>query len=686
MKKTLLAALLVLLILLAGCASAETEAPDLTSRCTISLGGKGDVKNLRDHYFKSYAEGKSSKNPVLKISSPEPVYGLYLCFRSMPAYEVQVDRGNGWETVYEGNPDFLHAFYELDGVRDIRVYGVPPKAAVMGFNEVTVFGAGKIPEWVQRWEPTPEKTDLLFVIGDPDEELLFLGGAIPVYAVENGHSAAVACVAYDNPSRRSELLNSLWSMGYRSYPIIANDARPAKKASDKKNTSFILGAVRKCRPEVIVTMDEKGEGKNAYRKLAADLCKLAFDKAAEGEDGWQAKKLYLHLYGNDPTVLDWTQPLKTQKGLDGIGAARYAYLYYKTQDSTDKDVLREGVKYPNNTFGLYKSLVGDDVAKNDFLENIPESDLTPAPERKDLSVDKVTDILPELNAKGYMDEGEFIFSDDANGVYVYISPTAKVIINRRFDGALPLTWYESEIWVDTEAGEYVQNIERDPAQRHRDRGDAAETALKHHVVFAVNGDYYTYRMGSKNGHPVGIEIRNENIYFDTQYAEKTDFFPNLDTLAFYKDGRADVHHSYELKPKEYLDGGAYNVYSFGPFLIRGGELSEWVQAPEKTNAKNPRHAFGMIEPGHYMDIMCEGRLGSRSEGVTMYQLALLAKTTGLTEALNLDGGQTAIVVFMGKQLNQIAKYNVGDKPNVSRPTCEVIGVGISDQVGVFQVK
>ncbi len=686
MKKTLLGVLLILVILLAGCALAETEAPDLTSRCTISLTGKNDVKNLRDHFFKSYAESKSAKNPVLKISSPEPVYGLYLCFRSMPAYEVQVDRGNGWETVYAGNPDFLHAFYELDGATNIRVLGVPSKASVMGFNEVTVFGAGKIPEWVQRWEPTPEKTDLLFVIGDPDEELLFLGGAIPVYAVEKGHSVALACVAYDNPSRRSELLNSLWSMGYRSYPIIGNSARPDKKASDKKNTAFIIGAVQKCRPEVIVTMDEKGEGKNAYRKLAAELCKLAFDKAAEGENGWQAKKLYLHLYGKDPTVLDWTQPLKSQKGLDGIGAARYAYLYYKTQDSTDKDVLSDGVKYPNNTFGLYKSLVGDDVEKNDFLENIPKSDLTPAPERKDLSVDKVTDVLPELNAKGFVDEGEFIWSDDANGVYIYISPTAKVIINRRFDGALPLTWFESEIWVDVEAGEYVQNIERDPEQRHRDRGDAAETALKHHVVFAVNGDYYTYRMGSKNGHPIGIEIRNEQIYFDSQYTEKTDFFPNLDTLAFYKDGRVDVHHSYELKPKDYLAAGAYNVYSFGPFLIRDGKLSKWVQAPEKTNAKNPRHAFGMIEPGHYMDIMCEGRLGSRSEGVTMYQLALLAQTTGLTEALNLDGGQTAVVVFMGKQLNQIAKYNVGDKPNVSRPTCEVIGVGTSDQVGVFQVK
>ena len=686
MKKTLLAALIVLLILLAGCAFAETEAPDLTSRCTISLTGTSNVKNLRDHYFKTYVECKGKKDPALKITSPEPVYGLYLCFRSMPAYEVQVDRGSGWETVYEGSPDLLHAFFELDGVTSSRVLGVASKPITMGFNEVTVFGAGKIPEWVQRWEPTPEKTDLLFVIGDPDEELLFLGGAIPVYAVENGHSAAVACVAYDNPSRRSELLNSLWSMGYRSYPIIGSIARPNKKATDKKNISFIIDTVQKCRPEVIVTMDEKGEGGNAYRKLAAELCKYAFDKAAEGENGWQAKKLYLHLYGNDPTVLDWTQPLESQKGLDGIGSARYASLYYKTQDNTKKDVLREGVKYPNNTFGLYKSLVGEDVEKNDFLENIPESDLTPAAERKDLSVDKITDILPELNEKGFIDEGEFIRSDDANGIYIYISPTAKIIINRRFDGALPLTWFESEIWVDIEAGEYVQNIERDPEQRHKDRGSAAETALKHHVVFAVNGDYYTYRMGSKNDHPVGIEIRNEEIYFDSQYAGKTDFFPNLDTLAFYKDGRVDVHHSYELKPQEYLANGAYNVYSFGPFLIRDGKLSEWVLDPEKTNAKNPRHAFGMIEPGHYVDIMCEGRLGSRSEGVTMYQMALLAKSAGLKECLNLDGGQTAAIVFMGKQLNQIAKYNVGDTPNTPRPTCEVIGVGISDQVGIFEVK
>ena len=382
-------------------------------------------------------------------------------------------------------------------------------------------------------------------------------------------------------------------------------------------------------------------------------------------------------------MLDWEQPLESQRGLTGISTARYAYLYYKTQDATDKSVLGTGTKYPNNQFGLARTTVGEDKQKNDFLENIPSDQLTEMPALKDLTVDKTADILPELNEAGYIDEGEFIYSDDLTGIYVYISPTLKIIINRRFDGSLPLTWFETEIWCDIQAGEMIQNVEIDPERRHKARGDAAETALMHHVVFAANGDYYTYRMGSKNGHPVGIEIRNGEIYFDTQYSEKTDFFPNLDTLAFYPDGRVEVHHSYELTAQEYLDRGAYNVFSFGPYLIKEGQLSEWVMDYTKTNAKNPRHVFGMITPGHYMDIMFEGRLGSRSEGVTMPQAALLAQAAGLMEACNLDGGQTAVVVFMGKQLNKIGKY---DGKTNARPTCEVFGAGISDQVGTFEVR
>jgi len=81
--------------------------------------------------------------------------------------------------------------------------------------------------------------------------------------------------------------------------------------------------------------------------------------------------------------------------------------------------------------------------------------------------------------------------------------------------------------------------------------------------------------------------------------------------------------------------------------------------------------------------MCEGRL-KRSEGVTVSYLAKLMRAKGCVNAFNLDGGQTAVMIFMGKQINQIGAYD-GGKTN-SRPTCEVMGVGYSDQVGVYEVK
>ena len=50
----------------------------------------------------------------------------------------------------------------------------------------------------------------------------------------------------------------------------------------------------------------------------------------------------------------------------------------------------------------------------------------------------------------------------------------------------------------------------------------------------------------------------------------------------------------------------------------------------------------------------------------------------------MDGGQTAVMVFMGKQLNQIGAYD-GGKTN-SRPTSEVLGFGTSEQVGTYEVQ
>ena len=710
MKKFLVFFFAALLALgLASAAQGET-ALDLTEKCTITLAGKKNVKNLTDRKFTSFQETKSIKNPDLTVQSGTPLYGLYLCFQKKPeSYLIQTDSGSGWETAASGHPDFYHVFYPLDGVQKVRVIAEGDKKQVMGFNEVYLFGEGTVPEWVQQWEETPRKADLLFVTAHPEEELLFLGGAIPWYAAERQRTVALACFSYVNTTRRSELLNGLWSMGYRYYPVIgtfsasnAKSVKAAYSAADKKKgeervLTWLTGVIRSCRPEVIVGPDEAGEGGNGQRMMLADACVKCFALSAqenaypgEGGEAWQAKKLYLHLYGSEEkqTVMDWEKPLASMSGLSGKNLAYRAYLYHKTQDDQDKTVFGTGKTYRYDHFGLRESTVGEDEARNDFLEHIPETELQEAhaPVKADgWNLSEVPG-LPDLNEKGFLTEGEFIWSDDAHGHYVYLNSTVRIVIQRKTDGSLPLTWFETDILCDVEAGERMVNLEYTPEKKvgKKSRVDAAENAVKNRLVFAVNGDYYTYRVGSKNGHPVGVEIRDGVVYFDDRYDhEENKFFPNLDTLAFYMDGSVDVHHSVEMSAKDYLDRGAYLVYSFGPYLVRDGALSEWVQDPTKSRAKNPRHSFGMIEPGHYVDIMCEGRLGSRSEGVTMPQLALLAQAAGCVNACDLDGGQTAVVVFMGKQLNRIGKYN---GKTSARETCEVLGIGFSDQVGHYQIQ
>lgn len=698
MKKASLLMILILLLGVCAAAAAQEDALEISAGCRFELSGVKSVKNLTDRKFTTNSESKSVKNPTLTIESSGPVYGLYLCFQQKPdSYEIQVGRGGGWETWAEGN-EYVHAFYALDGVRSVRILAHGDAKQTMGFNEVYVFGEGRIPDWVQRWEPTPEKSDVLFIAAHPEEELLYYGGAIPYYAAEQERTVAVALMSYANTSRRSEFLNGLWSMGYRNYPVIggfktakAKGVKSAYKTIDGKNGEQVLknwlaGVLSRTKPEVVVGPDEKGEGGNGQRMMLADACRKVFATS----NGWQPKKLYLHLYGDsgDQVVFDWNRPMEKLGGRTGMGLAYYAYLFHKTQDDQEKSVYRQGLNYPNNTFGLAESLVGEDLLHQDLLENIPLEDLTEPSPREEEKGWSLADVpgLPALNERGYLDSGEFIWTDDERGHYVYVSPTLRLVIQRKNDGSLPLTWFETDILCDVAAGEKMVNVEYTPqkAVGKKSRVDAAKNAAQNHLVFACNGDYYTYRVGSKNGHPVGIEIRNREVYFDDGYSEPvTTFFPNLDTLAFYEDGRVDVHASMEMKAQDYLDADAYMVFSFGPYLIRGGELSAWVQDPDRSRAKNPRHAFGMIEPGHYVDIMCEGRLGSRSEGVTMPQLAFLCQAAGCVEACDLDGGQTAVVVFMGKQLNKIGKY---DGKTSARETCEVLGIGFSDQVGTFQIQ
>ena len=295
-----------------------------------------------------------------------------------------------------------------------------------------------------------------------------------------------------------------------------------------------------------------------------------------------------------------------------------AYALHVTQAGAGVSVEETGTEYDNRVFGLVYSEVGEDVLKNDFLENVLEPvTYVPAPplmqpQAVASPVEELPAVFPELNESGFLDESEFIYDNDDTGQWVYISPTVKIVIERKYDGSAPLRWYEAEIWSDIDAGELFNSLQYDDKTVGTTHVDASITARKRGTVFGINTDYYTYRQGSPRAE--GIVIRDGTIVINDPFSEPTTYFPNLDTLALFPDGSMQVHASYELTAQAYLNMGATDVYSFGPWLINNGVMNP---ASEKWNtAKNPRCAIGMVEPGHYVVIMAEGRI-KESDGVTM---------------------------------------------------------------------
>ena len=779
-KLKILIPLLLALLLLAAAAAAD-EAENLTGSLTVKVVDKpGKVACITDGKYTSFWESSSRKEPWVTLSSDKPIYGLYLCFQKMPdTYVIQKASGDSWVTVAEGGePRYHHAFFELDGVKKIRILSTVEKKNSMGFNEIYAFGQGEVPDWVQRWEEPVEKADLLFLIAHPDDELLFTGGAIPTYAAERGKKVEVAYLTPSNTTRRSEALNGLWAMGVRNYPVFGPFSDRYAKTGKVKDSykeaggkqkvlDWVNELFRRFQPEVVVTHAENGEYGHPQHKMIADAAMECFTLAADAQQSpesakaygtWQVKKLYLHQYGEeaDQTVFDWDQPLSAFGGKTGKEMAMEAFALHASQKGMGagkgakfkefKVETTGAVDYPYDRFGLQNTTVGPDEAKNDFLEHIegaaeekaaePEPGEEPGepetaepaeeaesgdsagtdgtgvtgteetePEETEPEQTETEEAEPEeapeagnkgsvfrnvtapewadveLNARGFLDEGEYVFADDDNGRYMYVNRTLRVVITRSYeepDAKHPFYCFTADIWCDTEAGELPVTVYNDPEKPKSGKEFMRNIALNNKVVFATTTDYYIYRI--KQPYPTGIEVRNGTVIFDDPHKleYKWGSMPTYETLALYADGHADSLPNKDKSAEEYVKEGATQVYSFGPCLVKDGELTEYAKSL-CNKSYNPRLAIGTAEDGHYIVLMCEGRI-KRSKGVQMAYLAQMMLDRGCTLAVNMDGGQSAAVAFMGHQLNVVWSQ----QPN-GREQADILAFGTSEQVGSFEM-
>lgn len=289
---------------------------------------------------------------------------------------------------------------------------------------------------------------------------------------------------------------------------------------------------------------------------------------------------------------------------------------------------------------------------------------------------------PELNGEGYLDSGEYVLEDPEEGVWRYCSETLRIEVLRKTETKPDkLVWYEAEVWSRKETFGFVTN---EPG-KHFSKADWPEKVCsKNGAVLAINADYASNRWNNthfpKQRYKVGILLRDGEIMSTETKPSGNTGFPNLDTLALYPDGNMEIHDSKELTAEEYKERGAVDVLAFGPWLIRDGEVRSNLKK-YATNTRNPRTALGMIEPGHYIAVMVEGR-HKKSKGCTLVDLAELMKDKGCVQAMNLDGGETSCILFMGKQICKVG--NASSKQGHARKEPEFLAIGTSAQVEGYQ--
>lgn len=178
-------------------------------------------------------------------------------------------------------------------------------------------------------------------------------------------------------------------------------------------------------------------------------------------------------------------------------------------------------------------------------------------------------------------------------------------------------------------------------------------ARKYNPVIAINGDNYTndpkkttfeYRMGqmirSKGNRKKDVLIIDDqgdfHLYIQSQGLEK----------GKTKDGKVSWKNAEDWEAETGLK--LVNAFTFGPALVKDGELlqisDEYGYNP---NGREPRAAIGQTGPLSYVLVIVEvkGDRFSGNCGLSQHKLAELMHELGCKQAFNLDGGNSAEMVF-----------------------------------------
>ena len=187
-------------------------------------------------------------------------------------------------------------------------------------------------------------------------------------------------------------------------------------------------------------------------------------------------------------------------------------------------------------------------------------------------------------------------------------------------------------------------------------------AQREHAILAVNGSM-NYGIIFHNG----VKYRGFG---------NSDMNPGVAVV--YTDGSMKVFHRTRFNVYEAMEKGIYHAWQFGPALVSDGVMTK--DFPVRAT-RHPRIILGYYEPGHYCLVAVDGR-SKTALGMTEREMAELMLELGCREAMNLDGGTSAMMVFMGECISHPSGVDKDGDGKAGRKLKDMLLFAEYDEQGV----
>ena len=438
MKKGLCFLIITLIVVFCGTTvdAENIKALDITNKSEINVVGYSNSTFLTDGNINTYK--KSSKEAKITLTNADGISGIYLLIDGNYG-EFTITDNSAKTTLNTMKPGISHRYISLSELFGANLTDVTLEfEKAVSLSEIYLFSDGELPDFVQDWEPSLDKgADLALFSTHGDDEQLYFSGLLPLYAGERGLRVQVIYMTYhpNSPKRLHEMLNGLWAVGVRNYPVFGDFADfriDDKEQTYKKYASlgttkeelqaFVVEQIRRFKPIVAIGHDVNGEYGHGMHKVYSELLRNGIVLANNSEEftdsyekygTWQVKKTYLHLYRENKITLDYDTPLNAFDGMTAFEVSQKLgfpchktqqwdvfcnWLYGKNHQITKATQIKT---YSPCDFGLFQSEVGDDILKNDFFENVQNyTDLENVPSEPNNETEEIqpeTSTNPEVS-------------------------------------------------------------------------------------------------------------------------------------------------------------------------------------------------------------------------------------------------------------------------------------------------